>query len=1027
MFLSDVSVRRPIAIGCLIIALTFLGFNAYRKMGLEIMPKIDMPFVTITTPYPGASPQEIETDVAKPIEDQVVTIDGLKHVSSSCMENVCQTMLEFNLDVDVDIAATDVREKLDLVRSDFPDGVEDPQILKYNINSKAIIQLALAGELSADELYDYADNTLRDRITVLSGVADVDLIGGAEREVHVLLDRNKLAARGLTSSHVVQAIQEGIRTIPSGRIRAGETEYTVKFDADYDAVSDIGQLEIINSDGQRCYLRDIGRVEMATEELRQTAYIDGKPCIAIKVIKKADVNAVKVVDRVREAMSDLQKQLPGGIELMWITDDGTFTRSVVNSALINVAEGIFLTALILFLFLYNVRALIVVSITMPLTIVIGLFFMYMLDYTLNTSTLLAVGMSVGILITNSIVVLEAIVKRLDETGDPKAASKLGAKEAFIAVLASAGTNVVVLFPLAIMGSMFGRFIAPFALTMVILTVVSLFISFMLTPLLCSIILKPKETDMHTLLSRMERMWNRGFDRVVQSYRSILLYNEKHLWAAVLFVVFALLALLHAFLLIPKLGSTIVSELDRGEINVKLEFPTHYNLEHTVMRTEEAGRLLTNLPGLRHMLTMVGKVEGFFGQSSKGVHLSQMLLKLSERTERKETINDLVTDIRSRLAGFPDAIVTVGIPIIVGGQSSDIEMEIAGDDLTFLDALALKAKAFAEEIAGIEDPDTTTRTGKPELRIRPNRAVLADLGIPATGIGLSLRTNLEGTTAGTFKQGDRSYDITVKLLEQKGKQQVQEFLFPGTDGHPILLESLGDVEETRGPVQITRKDKRRVSKLFANLGEGKPLGTAIADISNAIDRGGIMPAGYDYTFTGMYETMAEGQEGMAEAAIIALVLVILTLAAILESFKQPVLILVTLPLALIGMIWALALGGKSLEIFALMGGVMLIGIVVNNAILIMDQFNIHVKEKGIPRHEAMVTAACERFRPIAMITLAAVLGMLPLAFGQGIGAELRNACGIASAGGILISGILTVFVMPALYNLFTRRTGSKTEG
>ncbi len=1025
MFLSNAAIRRPIAMGCLIIALTLLGFNAYRTMGLEVMPKVDVPFVTITTLYPGASPEEIETDVAKRIEDQMVAIDGLKHVSSSCMENVCLTMLEFNLDVDVDIAATDVREKLDLVRSDFPDGVEDPRILKYDINAKAIIQLALTGEVSIDELYDYADKTLKDRITVLSGVADVDLIGGAEREVQVLLDRERLAARGLTSADIVQAIEQGIRTIPSGRIRAGEREYTVKFHAEYDTIPTIGQLEITSSNGQRCYLRDVGRVEMAMKELRQTAFIDGRPCIAIKVIKKADANAVKVVDRVRAAMEDLQRGLPGGMELVWVTDDGTFTRSMVNSAWINIAEGIVLTALILFLFLYNLRALLVVSITMPLTVVIGLFFMHLAGYTLNAPTLLAIGMSVGILVTNSIVVLEAIVKRLEETGDPKEAARIGAKEAFIAVLASAGTNCVVLFPLTMMETLFGRFIASFALTMVILTVVSLFISFTLTPLLCSILLKRPESDSNTTLTRMGRGWNRGFDRLIRRYRSILRFNEQHRLMAVLIIVIALAALLHALTLAPKLGSTTASEPDKGEVNIKLEFPTHYNLEQTVRRTKEVERRLADLPDLHHTLTMVGKVESVFGQSSEGVYLTQVLLRFSERTQREETIYDLMTAIRSRLTDLPDAIVSVGMPALIGGQSSQIEMEIAGKDLTLLDGLALQALEFAKQMDGITDPDTTVRMGKPELRIRPNRAVLADLGIPATGIGLTLRSNLEGATAGTFKEGDRSYDITVKLAEEKGKEQVPAFLFPGVEGRPITLETLGDIEETRAPVQITRKDKQRVSKLLTNLSENTPLGAAVSGISDAIDTSGIIPTGYDYTFAGQYESMVEAQEGMAEAGIIAFLLVILTLAAILESFKQPVLILVTVPLALIGMIWSLALGDKTIEMFVLMGGVMLIGIVVNNAILIMDRFNTHVIEEGVPRHEAMITAACERFRPVAMITLAAVLGMLPLAFGRGIGAEIRNACGLASAGGILISGILTMIVMPALYNLFTRRNGKQT--
>lgn len=395
MILSDISIRRPIAMSCLIIGLTLLGMNAYRKMGLELMPKADIPYVTVVTIYPGASPEELETDVAKRIEDAVVSIDGLKHVSSSCMENVCQTLLEFQLDVDVDIAATDVREKLDLIRADLPVDVEDPIIQKFDFNAKPIITLALTGDVPLDELYDFSDNTLRDRITVISGVADVQLIGGAKRRVHVELDRNRLAARSLTSLHVVQAVQQAVRTIPSGRVRDGGTEYAVKFDADYDQVIDLGDLEIANENGQRCHIRDVGQVAMATEELRQAAMLDGRPCVAIKVVKKADANAVAVTNAVRKAMATLNAELPGGMELVWIEDDGMFIEANNQSAWINVGQGILLTAAILFLFLYNLRALLVVGITMPLTIIIGLFFMQAVGYTLNTSTLIAIGMSVG--------------------------------------------------------------------------------------------------------------------------------------------------------------------------------------------------------------------------------------------------------------------------------------------------------------------------------------------------------------------------------------------------------------------------------------------------------------------------------------------------------------------------------------------------------------------------------------------------------------------------------------------------------
>jgi len=1024
MFLSDASVRRPIAMGCLIIGLTLLGINSFRKIGLEMMPKVDAPYITIVTVYPGAAPEEIETDVARRIEDTVVSIDGLKHVSSTCMENMCQTLLEFQLEVDVDVAATDVREKLDTIKAELPADAEDPIIQKFDINAQAIVTLALTGDAPLDEMYDFADNALKDKITVIPGVAECQLIGGAEREVHVILDRDKLAARGLSSLQLMQVVGQEIGTVPSGRVRDRGMEYSVKFKAEYTRVEDIAGLEIAGSNGQRCHIRDVGRVIMTTEEMRQTAWVDGRPAIAVKVVKKADANAVRVANNVREAMTGLNSRLPGGMELVWVTDDGTFIEATNNSAWINVIQGILLTAAILFLFLYNLRALLVVSITMPLTIVIGVFFMQMLGFTLNTSTLIAIGMSVGVLVTNSIVVLEAIVKRLEETGDAKEASRLGAREAFIAVLASAGTNMVVLFPLSMMSSMVGLFIKPLALTMFIMTGVSLFISFTLTPLLCSVILRPGGNNPRSILGRLEGVWNGLFGKVVGMYRAVLVFNEKNRWAAFLVLEGCVVLFVHSLGVAGRLGSSMVNEPDKAEVYVKLEFPTSYNLEKTSSRVLEATNRLRDLPEIRHILTTVGKVEGVIGQNSEGVYLAQVLLKFSERTERELIIDDLIEMARDRLSDFPGAIITVSQPAIVGGQTNPIELEISGEDLDVLDRLALRIHGLASEIPGIQDPDTSVRSGKPELRVTPRRAVLSDLGVPALSLGMNLRANLEGIEAATFKKGDRNYDIVVKLEERQGRDQVDRFLFPGPPGHPILLENMADVNELTAPIQITRKDKVRISKLFSQLAPSLPLGTAVQKISTAIDEKGLLPSGYEYHFSGVYEIMGEGMAGLAESGVMAMILVVLALAAILESFRQPVIILVTVPLALIGTFWFLGLFGQSMGIFVVMGIVMMIGIVVNNAILIVDQFNVHVAE-GVPRHKAMITASCERFRPVVMITLAAVLGMMPLAFGRGIGAEMRNSVGIASMGGILVSGILTLIVIPILYDFFTRR-GTRKE-
>lgn len=1020
MILSDFAVRRPVATSCLIIGLTLLGINSYRKMGLELIPKTDVPFITIVTIYPGAAPDELEVDVAKRLEDAVSSVEGLKHVSSVCMENVVQTLLEFEIDVDVDIAATDVREQIDLIRSELPEDAEDPIIQKFDVNATPVATIALAGDVPIDQLYDYADNELRDRLTVLQGVADVTLVGGAKREVHVELDREKLAARGLSTMDVVEAVRSGVKTIPSGRVRAHGKEYTVKFDADYQAIAGLADLQIAGEDGRRCYLRDVGRVFMSTAEVRQKSRLDGVPCIAIQVVKKSDANAVEVANSARNALERLNREIPAGMELVWITDDATFIEATNFDAWKNVGVGILLTAAILFAFLYNVRTLFVVALTMPLTIVISLFFMQSLDYTLNTSTLIAIGLSVGILVTNSIVVLEAITRRLEESGDPKEAARLGAKEVFIAVLASALTNVVVLFPLAIMQTLVGRFIAPLALTMLILTLVSLFISFTLTPMLCSLILKPR-SGRRSLLNAIGGQFDRLLGWLTEGYRGTLKFTESHPAAAALVLLVVAGFFVHAMWTASQLGTGLMTEIDQGEIFIRVEFPTDYNLQKTDRRVASLERRLEGLPELEHRLTTLGKAEAVLGQASEGVHLAQVLLTFSQRTEREETIYDLMDEVKSRLAGFPEATITVSQPSGMGGQSNPVEIEISGQSLERLDQLAEECLAAARQVPGVLQPDTSVRPPKPQIRVRPRRDILADLRTPAVGVGMILRGNLEGIEAGTFKSREtaRNYDIVVKLSEREGKDQVGEFPMPGAPGHPVALAALGRVEEDQIPIQIIRQDKQRITKVTAQLAPELPLGKAATLISQSIDEQVAFPPGYNYRFAGMYETMSEGIAGLVEAGIISVLLVFLSLAAIIESYRRTFLVLVTLPLALIGTFWALALAGESLDLFAIMAIVMMTGIVVNNAILIIDQFNVLVHQ-GTPRHQAMIQAACDRFRPIVMITLAAVLGMLPLALGRGIGAELRVSVGVATVGGILISGVLTLIVLPILYDLATRR-------
>lgn len=1014
--LVSFSVKRWVAIVCLMIAITGLGLNAYRKLPLEELPKTDMPYVTVVTIYPGASPEEIETDVAKRIEDATGSLDGLKSLTSSCLDNVCQTLLEFEVGTNVDVAANDVREKIDIIINDFPEGVEKPRVLKYDINAQPIVNLAVTGSRPIDELYDYADNEFKDSISAIQGVAEVKLTGGAQREVHVLLDRNKLAARGLSSLDVVGVIKKEVKMIPSGRIKHEGAEYTIKFDADYKNLKEFETLEIANRNGQRCTIRDVGEVIMSTEERRQSATINKKPCIAVQVIKKSDANAVKLVNLVRAKIEEIKKTLPGGIELVWVSDSGAFVQSSVDNAVSNIWQGILLTAILMFFFLYNVKSTLTIAVTMPLTVISGLLFMSMMGYSINMATLLSIGLSIGILVTNSIVVLENIVAKLNQGQSGTDAATNGTTEIVVAVIASAGTNVVVLFPIALMKGQIGQFFIPFALTMVGITIISLFISFTLTPGVAGQLITNDENK-SGLLKKLESGWNKGFAKFTNFSVSIVrkVISSKPLSLAS--VAIAILLMVHAISLVPSMGFSFLPISDRGEMVIKLEYPSTFSLAQTIERTSQIENLLDGIGELEHRLTNIGKIDGSVGQTSEGVYLAQITCKFVDKFKRNKSIFQLNDEINKILSGIPDVILSTSLPD-QAGSGAQIRMAIKGSDFGVLNQLGEKLVAKAKEVDWLMDVDSSVRPGKNELVVTPKRAILSDLKVPATTLGMALRTNIEGTKSGTYKENARTYDIRVKLIEKEGLKQVEQLELPGPPGHPIILRNFTNIESKISPVLITRRNKNRVVIFYANPAQNTPLGTAANKILDLLISDEPLPPGYSAEFLGKVLMMKEGVADFVEVGIIAIVLTYLLLAAILDSFLRPFIILVTIPVGLIGCIWALWMTGESISMMILLGAVMLIGIVVNNAILIMDRVNLN-RSNGMEASEAMLDAIEHEMRAVTMITLAAVFGMIPMAIDSGLGSELRRGIGQAAIGGILISAVMTMFILPVLYCLFSK--------
>jgi len=1020
MFLADASTKRPVAMSCLLIALTVLGLNAYRKMSVESLPKIDIPYITISTTWVGATPGDIETDVTKHIEDAVSGLDGLKHIESQCMENMSLVILEFNIDVDVDVAAVDVREKIDGILQDLPSECERPVIEKDDINATAVATLALIGEATLEEKYDYVDDILGDKFSSLPGVAKVDIIGGNEREVHVELDRQTLASAGLTSADVVSALQNNVGSVPAGTVKDGGREFSVKYDSEYSTVEAISSLEVVNKDGVRRYLRDLGTVRMTTEEMREKAFYNGQPAILMKVVKKAEGNTVKVVNEVRKRMQQVQDSLPGGMHLEWVRDDGRHIQASVDNTLADIIGGIILCGIILLLFLGNIRTTLLVCITMPLTVVVSFFGMGLLNYTLNNSTLLAIGLSVGILVSNSIVVLENVVKRFQDTPDRWEAARVGTSEVAVAVIASAGTNVVVMLPIGMMTVMVGKFFSPFALTTLIVNIASIFISFTLTPILCALLLRPDDPNAKlSPLARFGRWWQGRLKALGDKYKQMMGYLADHKLASLLVILGALILLLHAFSFADTLGFTFFDPADRGEIFVKLEFPVDYNLERTTQRVLAIEQKLLKFDGIINSVVATGKVDSFGGDATQAVYLGQIQLRFQDKMDRPWTIFERMKEIENVLKDETDCIITVAVQSELGGMQTPVQLEIHGDDLAMLDDVGTKVKQIVANVPGTASVDSSVRDGKPQLLVTPNRPVLSDRGMPTTAVGTILRGNLEGIEAATFKTGARSFDIRVKFKEEFGKDQVPAFQVPGNGGNPVSVEAVANLVETRIPVSISRMDKQRVVDVTSTLDADARLQLVLDKIMADVEEANVLPSGYTIREAGDGEMMEESVGAFLEAIILAILLTYLTLSAILESFVRPFLILFTLPLGLIGVLWGLRLGNYGISIFVLLGTLMLIGVVVNAAVVIIDRMS-QLQRAGKGRRESMVLALGDTFRAVLMLVMASSLGMLPMALGRGLGSEMRAGIGTASFGGVLVSGILTMLVLPLIYTLFTKK-------
>ena len=1005
-----------------IIVLVMIGVSLYPRISIDLLPNMEVPMVLVRCEYEGASPTEIEVEVVKRIEDAVSSLDGIKHITSTSMEDEARIQLEFNMGTDVDVAATDIREALNRIRTDLPDGADEPTIRKIDTNATTVVQAFLVGDRTQDDLYDYADDVIADRFSSVPGVGEVRVYGANEMQIHVLLDRAKLTAMNLTINDVVTKLRENNVREPLGRIQFDKGEKNVTFDGDFKDFEQIKALEIGKFKNKRVYLRDVADVKFMSREVRSKAYVNGKPAARFRIVKKGEANAVEVIRGIRERFDTMVRngELPTGMELFWFTDSGAFIQASVDDAWSSILTGIILTAVLLFLFLHEPRSTFIVMISMPISVIVTFAAMAYFNYSFNIMTLLSLGCSVGVLVTNSIVVIENIFKHLDRGETIKVAAERGTDEVIAAVSASALTNVVVFVPVMMMTTRIGTMMVPFAGVMVVATLVSLFISFTLTPILSCVLLKQKkggEAGQTTgFLAKLFTPWDRGYDWLCRKFDRSIEWTARHPKSLIL----AVLALSAAvfFWVVPQVGLSFLPFCDQGEIRVKFEFPTNYNLETTDRLIREAADHLKKFDFVRGMSITVGDSDGGGGQISSAVYIGQITLRTTDKFEREESIYDLQAQLRKELAYLDNCRVTLSIPATFGGSGAEIRCVMNGNDLNVLEEAEMAVMEKLPTLGIVRDVDSSRRERKPNINITPRRTVLQNLDMSANELYEYLLGSLDGIEVGDYRAGARTFDIRVKNQKEYGEEQLRQAAPARKDNNPLGTETLAEITEDTRPVVINRYDKARTMWLYANTAPGMALGP----VSDTIGKLALeaLPPGYGVRMSGSVELMNETAREFGQVILLAAVLTYLLIAGIMESWSRPFLIMFTVPLGFLGMYATLWLTGMSMSMMGLLGGVMMIGIVVNNAILIMDECAMLVNS-GVTTHQAMLQATQSKFRPIVMTSIASVAGMLPMAFGTGLGSELRSSCGMGVVGGLTVASLLTLYVIPALYFIFVHDT------
>ena len=1016
MKISEIAIGRPVFASMVILSLVVFGATAYRTIGVDLFPDVDIPIVTVTVPYPGVSPETVETEVTDVVEEAVNTISGIKTLRSESIEGLSQVFIEFELEEDVDVASQDVRDKVAAVRADLPLDVEPPIIEKFDVNSSPILAIALSGNVPVRELTRFADESIKPRIEGIPGVGNVRFVGDRDREVRVWIRSDRLLALGLTAQDVTDALERENLEPPGGRVETATSEMIIKTKGRLDTVEQFGRLVVTNRGGTLIRLGDVAWIEDGMEDFRSMARLNGRRAVSLLVRRQSGENLLEVANAVKDRLDGIRAELPGQYELTVAQDLSIFVDESISEAQGELLRGGTLAVLVILLFLRSFRGSLVAAITIPTTIISTYAFMLAMGFTVNMMTMLALTISVGMIIDDSIVVLENTYRHM-ERGKPRMQAALaGISEIGFAVIATSLAIVAVFVPVAFMKGIVGKFFFEFGLTVTFAVIVSTFIAVTLSPMLCSRILK-----LNARPGRLSRAIEAVFDRVESVYGAVLRWAIRHRATSVAVAV----AIFAGSLGISQfIGQEFIPVADESQFNIQVETPIGTSIQATSRVMAEIERRVGTLPGVKDVFTTIG------GGMEERVNVGTVLTRLVEKRDRAYGQQQIMAMARDRLASLEHLKISVEvIPRVSGGgfRTSPVQYNLRGNDLEQLAATADELnRRIGDELPGLVDVNSTYDPTKPEGAQRIDRDRAADLGVSAEDTGKAVFALIGGRKAGTFEADGETFDVRVRLAEgdRGGPESVRNLPVRSDRGDIVELRHITDVDRVTGPVRIDRQDRSRQITLLANLDADKKLASAQADIL-ALEAEIGLPEGVTTKFTGDAEMMEESFGYIIFSMMMAAVLIYMVLAAQFESLIHPFTVMLSLPLSIVGALGLLAVTGRTLNIFSMIGMIMLMGLVTKNAILLIDYTNL-LRRRGLSREEAILKAGPVRLRPILMTALSTMAGMIPVAIGLGQGAETRAPMGTAIVGGMATSTVLTLVVIPVVYSLMDDLAAASTR-